>query len=80
MQCVGIVLPTQTLPWQNSIVPVDFTLPDVSFGVLIYVAFFLSVTFISPLLFLIIAQVLTMGVIAYSRTFRFNYVRSPGRD
>jgi hypothetical protein len=46
MQCVGFWLPTQTLPWQNSISPVAVTLPAVSFVVLISGAFFLSTAYI----------------------------------
>jgi hypothetical protein len=51
MQFVGFLFPTQTLPWQNSIFPSDFALPDVSFEYLIYGAFFLSTAYI-PLIFL----------------------------
>ncbi len=40
MQFVGIVLPTQTLPWQNATLSADFTLPDTCFGFLIYGTFF----------------------------------------
>ena len=53
MQFVGILLPTQTLPWQNSNFPVDFTLPAVSFEYLIYGAFFLLTAYI-PLIFLVL--------------------------
>ena len=41
MQFVGVLLPRQTLPWQNAILSVDFALPAVSFGFLIDDAFFL---------------------------------------
>jgi hypothetical protein len=46
MQFVGVWLPTQTLAWQNAILPVDFTLPAVSFVFLIYGAFFLLTAYI----------------------------------
>ena len=39
MQFVGILSPTQTLPWQNAILPVDFTVPDPLLGVFIYGTF-----------------------------------------
>jgi hypothetical protein len=42
MQFVGVWFPTQTLAWQNAILPVDFTLPDVPFVFLIACTFFLS--------------------------------------
>ena len=52
-QFVGFLFPTQTLPWQNSIFPVDFTLPAVSFAYFIIDAFFLSMLKVLSFLFLL---------------------------
>ena len=40
-QFVGMLLPRQTLPWQNAILSVGFALPGVTFGFFIVDAFFL---------------------------------------
>jgi hypothetical protein len=50
MQCVGILLPMQTLPWQISIFSVAFTVPAVSFGDFILIAFFPSISLLFLLL------------------------------
>jgi len=53
MQCVGILLPTQTLPWQISIAAVGCVLPVVCFRFFIYDTFFPH----EPLIFLLFIRI-----------------------
>jgi hypothetical protein len=52
IQFVGTLLPTQTLPWQNAILPPDCMVLDV-FWPFISDAFFLPPAFVHPLLLLV---------------------------